>query len=585
MVDGQVEQLLRGQGTLPGQQPGGLHADVAAAHDYHSGPGEGFLPDDLSGRDHRHVVFLHRQLRLVGRAAHGHHHVVKARGGDLLRRPLVVQLDLYPQPGQIGLIIGDEPAEIPPGGQHPGQLQLAAQLAGLLPQCHMMAPLGKAEGRLAARRAAAQHEDVLLFRRRGQLHLFVGAAQGVDKAGDGPVKECVGKAALIAPHAGPDLVLPALRGLVGPLRVGQHGPAHGHKVAVAQRQHLFRRLRPVYPAADGHGDTHRLPDGLSGVGQAAPRHLAGDLGHPALVPAHRHVQQVHSRRRGQRGEGRPLRVGVGAGDEVAAADAHGDGVVRPHRRPHRPDDLQREAAPVLPAAAVLVRPPVGHRGEELGNEVSGGGDDLRHVKARSLGPDGALRPLFRHLMDLLHRHLRRRLPGVGAVHRRRGQRGLSAGHVPAGDVPPGVVELDGHLAAPPVDAVGELLPARHRVVAGKGHGVILRAVLVEPAGADDEQSHAALGPLPVVFGEPGGAVAVVRVEMVHGGHDDAVFQRHAVDGDGGEQSLIFHVRASFPASRIFSNIAQRTRNVNRSPLANSAEVCYYLRQSPQIFIY
>lgn len=69
--------------------------------------------------------------------------------------------------------------------------------------------------------------------------------------------------------------------------------------------------------------------------------------------------------------------------------------------------------------------------------------------------------------------------------------------------------------------------------------------LVDSCGHNDEPC-APLRPPPVVVGELGGAVAIVGVQVVHGRHDDAVFELHAVDGDGGKQPSVSHLSSLSP---------------------------------------
>ena len=61
---------------------------------------------------------------------------------------------------------------------------------------------------------------------------------------------------------------------------------------------------------------------------------------------------------------------------------------RPARRPHRGEDLQREAQPVGERAAILVRAAIGQRREEAGQQVAMGAVQFQHVEA---GAGAALR--------------------------------------------------------------------------------------------------------------------------------------------------------------------------------------------------
>ena len=106
----------------------------------------------------------------------------------------------------------------------------------------------------------------------------------IDQALDGLVEEGARQTALITAHAGSDELTPP--GLVGKVRIRQKRAAQGHHVAVTQSQNLFGHGGIIDPAAHRDGDGDRVPNGLAQPGKAAGRHIAGDHGDPALMPAH-----------------------------------------------------------------------------------------------------------------------------------------------------------------------------------------------------------------------------------------------------------------------------------------------------------
>ena len=122
-----------------------------------------------------------------------------------------------------------------------------------------------------------------------------------------------------------------------------------------------------------------------------------------------------------------------------------------------------------------------------------------------------------------------------------------------------------------MDAVSEFTPTRDGIVCAERHGVVFGAIVVKPAGADNDESCAALYALPVVFTEAGRGIAVLGVQMMHGRHDDAVFQLHAVDGDGGKESAVFHGATLF-LGWFFAILPHRGKKVNPGK-----RCCFYSR--------
>ena len=75
---------------------------------------------------------------------------------------------------------------------------------------------------------------------------------------------------------------------------------------------------------------------------------------------------------------------------VVGRDAHRHRLVRRPGRAHRPEHFEREAQPVLEAAAIFVGALVGERGDEAGQQIAVGGVELDHVEA-GLEPHAAPR--------------------------------------------------------------------------------------------------------------------------------------------------------------------------------------------------
>ena len=88
------------------------------------------------------------------------------------------------------------------------------------------------------------------------------------------------------------------------------------------------------------------------------------------------------------GKGQGLLEGGGAGQDLLRADAVFQGHAAAHFLSYGVQHLQGEAAALLRASAVGVRPMVDVGGEELGGDISVAPMDEDHVKARLPGPAG-----------------------------------------------------------------------------------------------------------------------------------------------------------------------------------------------------
>ena len=245
------------------------------------------------------------------------------------------------------------------------------------------------------------------------------AQRGVDLATDPVVLHHAGLAG-DARGAGTDVVLSALVGLVGIVRVGEQPPADGHGIALAfgdellaQRSiefahgddrdgdHLLdsRRQVDVHPLLEVDGG-ELLDDGLGrlGVGE-----LLGD-GDAAVgrVAIGHDVEVVGPGRFKPLGELLALRGGGALGDPVLGpVQLDGQQVVVTDPLPAGLEDFQGEAAAVLQAAgAVLVVSPVPHAREEGVDEVVVVAVEFDAVEAGLLDPFGRVRVLDDDVLDL-----------------------------------------------------------------------------------------------------------------------------------------------------------------------------------------
>ena len=244
------------------------------------------------------------------------------------------------------------------------------------------------------------------------------------------------------------------------------------------------------------------------------------------------------------GEGHRLPVGVGARNEIIARDAEKDGKIGTHCRPNGRQDLQWEAGAVLPAPAVLVGAQIGQRGEKLGDQIAGGAYDLHAVKSGPFGPEGALRPAVDDGPELFSGGLPGGLPGIGGINGGRSQ-GLHSLREKFGFcISAGVVELHHRFGPTGMHALSKHLQFRKKLIVFQAEEVGTGgAEVIEPGPAHDHQAGASRSPLPVEGAKGGRGHALGGIVGLQGRHDDPVFQFHAIDGDGPEQSL--HTNTSF----------------------------------------
>ena len=225
-----------------------------------------------------------------------------------------------------------------------------------------------------------------------------------------------------------------------------------------------------------------------------------------------------------------------ASDIECAIEVRGDTVADPVPAPYPDDgfrDLERQACPVLRAAAILIGPLIRPAPQELVQQVAVCAVDLDAIEASIPGvlgrptelPDdigqlaGLQGPGHR---DLLFSLWRMDISFDGKRGRRDGKRAVQ--EVGMGD-PSHVPELDENPAAGPVDGVCHLLPAcdlRCRVDAGSPH--VADTLRADLRALGDNQ--AGRGSLHVISnGHRARDVGLPCAAACHRRHHDAVWQR------------------------------------------------------------
>ncbi len=243
------------------------------------------------------------------------------------------------------------------------------------------------------------------------------------------------------------------------------------------------------------------------------------------MPADAGVDDGGAGRLDRLGEPDHLVQGGAAGDEVEHGEPVDQDEVRSDPLPDAADDLDREAHPVLVAAAPLVLAVVGGGGDELVDQVALGAHDLDAVVAGPAGEFGAAGEVVDGGLDLVG--------GEGAG-RERADRGLDG----AGGDQGGVVgvaaevqDLEGDPAAGGVHGVGDDAVLVRLVLGGElGAAVPGAPGLVGGDAAGDDEADAASGAFGVEGGHPLEAVLGLLQADVHGAHDHAV-------GEGGEAEV------------------------------------------------
>jgi hypothetical protein len=346
------------------------------------------------------------------------------------------------------------------------------------------------------------------------------------------------EAALRAADAADDVVGELAGGLARQVGVRDQRAAEADGVGQPIGEDALGDPRVIDAVGGEDGDVHALADAAGEVGVRALGHGGDDLRHPRLVPPAGNADVVHAVAFEQCGELRGLPIRVAAGHEVVAGDAHADDRLVSDRRADRSDHLAAEARPLgQRGAAVLVVALVGHGGEELGGQVARRGDDLHDVESGLGGADGRLGVVADDGADLLDGHRAGRFPGVARGHGGRGESRLAADQERV-HVATGVEQLHAGQRPGTANGPGEATHSGNEAVLAQRDEERAAGVLVDGAGADDDQAGAAPGPRGVEVDQLRRDLALRRVGHVHRRHDDAVANLAAAELERSEQALV-----------------------------------------------
>ena len=487
-----------------------------------------------------------------GSSACCHDDMIGMQGADGVGVGLRVQADIDPGAGKHGGEICAERGEHALPGRQGGNVGKTAERGGGLEQHNLVPALRGGEGGFAPGGSAADDNDGL--RRVGLRHGVVILISGarVQGAGDGAAFVEHPGAAFVAADAGQDLVVAAFRELGGQEGIGEQGPAHGHQIGLAGSDDVFGGLAVADPAH--HGDGYAGADGPldrgGAIGVPAVRHAGGgnDVFH-GLTDADGDVQHVHAVVGHDLGDADGLFHVDAAGHEFFHAVAEKDGEIGADLFSDGAQDFEREAHPVFKAAAVGILAEVGERRHELVDEVAVRPVDFHGVEPGFHGAAGGLYIRLDHAFDVVGVH-DAGVFGGGEARNHGDEQARTAGGGRVAEAP-AVLELNGDLPVVAMHGVGELGEALdHEVVGNAETEIKAVAAAGHIGGFDDIHAYAALGALLMVPDEFFGGLAVDgRMVRSHCGHDDAVFQRHPVDPNGGEKNGTGHTAALSIAGR------------------------------------
>ena len=456
-------------------------------------------------------------------------------------RPIHAGVALHLDASQLHLAdeVGNDAAELGPGGEELGQQNLATELGTGFVEGDLMAALGGDGGGLHARRATA-HDHHALGARGGPAgaEFELAPGLGVLDAGDGVAGEEMADAGLVAADTGADVVDPARARLVRHLGVADHGPGHAADVGLAPLENLLGDLGLVDAAGDDDGPVHPRPHGSAEGGGVA-----------GLVDHGRDNVCRAQQRGGGAGDDavvvqRPLLCEGGAGLQhlvlaealVAAllgrdAQAHDEAVADAGADAAR--RLAQEPEAVFGAAAIGVLALVDARVEELGRQVAVAGHDLDTVGPRLLHA--------RRGGDVARDHRLDQVEGHGPGHDVEALVGARRGSV--GDGRAAVEGLDDLTAG--VEELGEeggAMAVQHLRQAAVIGDAVVRIDRDRVAHEDAARVHARHlgddepGPAPgagLMISEEGVAEpAPVHERRLVPRGEDAVLQRDPADGEG-----------------------------------------------------
>ena len=278
-----------------------------------------------------------------------------------------------------------------------GQIQLAADRAGLFVQCHHMAAPRRHHRAHHPARARTDDGDAAggIGRCVGQLNLVAGA--GIDQARGQLAAEGMVKAGLVAGDAGGDVARAPYAGLGHEIGVGKERTGHRNHVRLATRQNTFGHLWRVDAVGGDDGDGDFGPKARGKPGKGGAGHAGGNGGHPRLVPADAGVQDRGTRPFDGPGQFNDFRPGRPIGDQVDQADTVDQDEIGAGCSAHPTDGFHRQAHAVCVCATPVISPAIGVADQELVQEVPLGPHHLDPVipcLLRAGGGSGDVADLF-----------------------------------------------------------------------------------------------------------------------------------------------------------------------------------------------
>ena len=351
--------------------------------------------------------------------------------------------------------------------------------------------------------------------------------------------------ALVAAHAAVDVLYAAFLALVAEIRVCQLGTTHDHHIHLAGFQNVLGLLGVVdaahadgqYPGAlaDAGGVVH-----IEATGQIQRRHLV--LAGSGDDVAAGNIQHIHTGLLGPIAEGDGILHGqTGLAEAIVlCVDAHEQRHPFRHGGTNGANARQRETGAVLQAAAVLVGAVVQAIRQGGMGQIVVGTVELDAVEPGSHRTSSGLAVAVHHLSDHFF--------ADAGNSKARGQLGIAGKqdhsrlvHTHGQTALP---QLDARLAALGMDGVGQLLQLGDVLVLCDGEEHLGCAEGVDGRYLHDIQSAAAPYASDMVCNVLFVYKTILGKTGAHGRHDDAVAQRHILDGNGREQ-LVEHKQPPF----------------------------------------
>ena len=443
-------------------------------------------------------------------------------------------------------------------GCHACQTELTAQYIGLFAKHNLVAALCQCSGSFHAADTAPCHQNQLGSVSGLQFEFPFSAHSGVAQAGNvlgiGDVVSL--RAGLVAADAVADVVKTAFLALLHDVGVGDVGMTPCHEVGTLCQCNVCQ-LGATQTANCHNGHIHSFTEVQCVVLVEAEgdAHVGYFVNIALAEVAAGYVQYVHAQLLGTAAEfryvvnGQTVEIALCViGVVVLGDDAHKQGLVFGPVLAGFLDAHEGELHAVFQASAVLVGAGVEVRRQELVQQVVVTAVDFNGIEAALLRTAGSSPECCGNIRQLFCGD---GLPAAAEL--------VNGGHyTQLGDVGVAVhnafrsfIKLDADFTAHSVDGFYQTGQTGDELVIGDAQCIALCGFGPNRGTFRKQQGSAALGALHIIVDHAVGDHGVlIGHQCAHGGHDDAVGEGHAADGDGAENMFTFHrYTHSLPCNR------------------------------------